>query len=162
MYIYKSQDMKLKRNIVSALLLTVYMSAMAFTGLKVTLTDGSSTVISMSERPVVKFIGDKLVVTTDVSTTEFNRSKVKTFNYQAVISSIDDISGDGNMVSNIGESLQFSNLPTGSVITVHDVSGKLVKSATADGNYRINISDLSAGVYLVSVNGVSTKISVNR
>lgn len=154
--------MKLKRNIVSALLLTVYMSAMAFTGLKVTLTDGSSTVISMSERPVVKFIGDKLVVTTDVSTTEFNRSKVKTFNYQAVISSIDDISGDGNMVSNIGESLQFSNLPTGSVITVHDVSGKLVKSATADGNYRINISDLSAGVYLVSVNGVSTKISVNR
>lgn len=154
--------MKLKRNIVSALLLTMYMSAMAFTGLKVTLTDGSSTVISMSERPVVKFIGDKLVVTTDVSTTEFNRSKVKTFNYQAVISSIDDISGDGNMVSNIGESLQFSNLPTGSVITVHDVSGKLVKSATADGNYRINISDLSAGVYLVSVNGVSTKISVNR
>lgn len=154
--------MKLKRNIVSALLLTVYMSAMAFTGLKVTLTDGSSTVISMSERPVVKFIGDKLVVTTDVSTTEFNRSKVKTFNYQAVISSIDDISGDGNMVSNIGESLQFSNLPTGSVITVHDVSGKLVKSAIADGNYRINISDLSAGVYLVSVNGVSTKISVNR
>lgn len=157
----KLQDMKLKRNIVSALLLTVYMSAMAFTGLKVTLTDGSSTIISMEECPIVKFIGDKLLVTTDVSTTEFERSKVKTFNYISP-SSIDGINNDGNVVSNTGDSLQFGNLPANSEISVYDVSGKLVKNATADGSYRINISDLSAGVYVVSVNGVSTKITIKR
>lgn len=154
----KLQDMKLKRNIVSALLLTVYMSAMAFTGLK---TDGSSTIISMEECPIVKFIGDKLLVTTDVSTTEFERPKVKTFNYISP-SSIDGINNDGNVVSNTGDSLQFGNLPANSEISVYDVSGKLVKNATADGSYRINISDLSAGVYVVSVNGVSTKITIKR
>ncbi len=153
--------MKLKRNIVSTLLLTVYMSAMAFTGLKVTLTDGSSTIISMEECPIVKFIGDKLLVTTDVSTTEFERSKVKTFNYISP-SSIDGINNDGNVVSNTGDSLQFGNLPANSEISVYDVSGKLVKNATAGGSYRINISDLSAGVYVVSVNGVSTKITIKR
>lgn len=153
--------MKIKRNIISALLLTLSMSAIAFSGIEVTLTDGSSMVISMDERPVVTFSGSKLVIKTDVSTTEFERSKVKTFNYLSS-SSIEEINVGDCKVNNTGESLQFSNLPAGSEITVHDVSGKLVKSTVAEGSYRINITDLSSGVYVVSVNGVSTKISVNR
>ncbi len=153
--------MKIKRNIISALLLTLSMSAIAFSGIEVTLTDGSSMVISMDERSVVTFSGSKLVIKTDVSTTEFERSKVKTFNYLSS-SSIEEINVGDCKVNNTGDALQFSNLPAGSEITVHDVSGKLVKSAVAEGSYRINITDLSSGMYVVSVNGVSTKISVNR
>lgn len=155
--------MKLKKICFFAFMLSLplVMSADGFGRIRVTMTDGSSTVISMDERPVVKFIGDKLVVKTDVTTTEFDRSKVKTFNYLAP-SSIDEITDGNSVVSNTGDSLLFDNLPADSEITVHDVSGKLFKSATATGRYKINIADLSAGVYVVSVNGISTKIAVKR
>lgn len=153
--------MKLRKQILATLLMTVSISAMAFSGIEVTMSDGSSMVISMDERPVVTFSGSKLVIKTETSTTELERSKVKTFNYLSS-SSIEENNVGDSKVNNTGDALLFSNLPAGSEIKVHSVDGKLVKSAAAEGSYRINISDLSAGVYVVSVNGVSTKISVNR
>ena len=154
--------MRIKKMIISLMLLLPFiMSASGFGSIKVTMIDGSTTIISMSERPVVKFIGDKLVVKTDVTTTEFERSKVKTFNYH-VSSSIGKISIGNNIVNNTGDNLLFDNLPVDSEITVHDVSGKLVKSVLAAGRYKLNIMELTAGVYVVSVNGISTKIAVKR
>lgn len=153
--------MKLRKKILSALLMSVSISASAYSGIEVTLTDGIGMLITMSERPVITFSGDKLVVKTETGITELDRSKVKTFNY-LTSSSVEEINVGDCKVNNTGDMLLFNNLPAGSEITVHDVSGKLVKSATAEGSYRINISDLSAGVYVVSVNGVSTKITIKR
>ncbi|MBE6309766.1 MAG: T9SS type A sorting domain-containing protein [Bacteroidales bacterium] len=153
--------MMINKFLVSSLLLLFTLSVKAYSGIEVTLTDGTGMVITMSERPVITFSGDKLVVKTETGITELVRSKVKTFNY-LTSSSVEELKVGDFKVSDTGDMLLFNNLPAGSEITVCDISGKLVKSATAEGNYRINVSDLSSDVYIVSVNGVSTKIVIKR
>lgn len=148
-----------KRNLISLILIALSVSAMAFSGLKITMTNGSVLSISFSDQPVVKFVGEKLVINTVVSATELDRSKLKTFNYIEA-SSLDDINDGRNIINNSGDNLLIENLPVNSEITIYDISGKLIKCAIVEGNYKINISDLLAGVYVVSINGVSTKITI--
>lgn len=55
--------------------------AVDYVGILVTLVDGSTVTVSFEEKPVIKLQPDKLVVQTDVATTEFNRANVARFNY---------------------------------------------------------------------------------
>ena len=153
--------MKLRKKIALMAAMSFTLSAFAYSGIEVSMTDGSSVVISMKEHPVITFSGDKLVVKTVDSTTELDRSKVKTFSYLSS-SSVETVQIGDYMVDNTGTSLRFSGLPAESEITVHSVDGKLVGRATVAGDYSIDLSGYSAGTYIVSVNGVSTKIAVKR
>ncbi len=77
--------------------------------------------------------------------------------------------GEGNSVEktlqndveiiNIGSVLLFSNLPTDSEIKLYAIDGKLLQNEVATGNYNINITNLPSGIYIVNVNGISTKIA---
>ena len=153
--------MKLRKKIALMAAMSFTLPAFAYSGIEVSMTDGSSVVISMKEHPVITFSGDKLVVKTVDSTTELDRSKVKTFSYLSS-SSVETVQVGDYTVDNTGTSLRFSGLPAESEITVHSVDGKLVGRATASGDYSIDLSGYSAGTYIVSVNGVSTKIAVKR
>ncbi len=55
--------------------------------------------------------------------------------------------------------LLFSNLPANSEIKLYAIDGKLLNSEVATGNYSINISNFPTGIYIVNVNGISTKIA---
>lgn len=153
--------MKLRKKIALMAVMSFTLPAFAYSGIEVSMTDGSSVVISMNEHPVITFSGDKLVVKTVDSTAELDRSKVKTFSYLSS-SSVETVQVGDYTVDNTGTSLRFSGLPAESEITVHSVDGKLVGRATAAGDYSIDLSGYSAGTYIVSVNGVSTKIAVKR
>ncbi|MBQ7942351.1 MAG: hypothetical protein IJ328_08115, partial [Muribaculaceae bacterium] len=73
--------MKLRKKIALMAVMSFTLSAFAYSGIEVSMADGSSVVISMKEHPVITFSGDKLVVKTVESTIELDRSKVKTFSY---------------------------------------------------------------------------------
>ena len=144
------------------LLFSSMMLAQEYNNVVVTLTDGTSRTISLSEKPIVTIANGKLVIKTDMSTTEFDRANVARFNFVSDLVGIDEISSDDNEVIKDGDNLYFSNLPENSLIKIYTADGSLVKSMTVSGAYKISLADFSAGVYIVSVNGVSTKIAVTR
>ncbi len=144
------------------LLFSSMMLAQEYNNVVVTLTDGTSRTISLSEKPIVTIANGKLVIKTDMSTTEFDRANVARFNFVSDLVGIDEISSDDNEVIKDGDNLYFSNLPENSLIKIYTADGSLVKSMTASGAYKISHAEFSAGVYIVSVNGVSTKIAITR
>ena len=145
---------------VAALMTICFVShAESYEGILVTLVDGTTTTISFSEKPVIKFQSDKLVVHSDAVSTEFDRLKVARFNYVTDLSGVDGIDRSAVTIGNNGSTLYLSGLPTDSAIDVYSSDGKLLESVRATGNHTIEISGLPAGVYIVSINGVSTKIT---
>ena len=144
------------------LLFSSMMLAQEYNNVVVTLTDGTSRTISLSEKPIVTIANGKLVIKTDMSTTEFDRANVARFNFVSDLVGIDEISSDDNEVIKDGDNLYFSNLPENSLIKIYTADGSLVKRMTASGAYKISLAEFSAGVYIVSVNGVSTKIAITR
>lgn len=59
-----------------------------------------------------------------------------------------------------GSNIHFSALPHGSVIDVYNASGSQILSATAEGDYTLQLGQLAPAVYIVTVNGTSYKISI--
>lgn len=144
------------------LLFSSMMLAQEYNNVVVTLTDGTSRTISLSEKPIVTIANGKLVIKTEMSTTELDRANVARFNFVSDVVGVDRISSDDNGVIKEGDNLYFSKLPENSLIKIYTADGSLVKNMTASGAYKISLADFSAGVYIVSVNGVSTKIAVTR
>lgn len=140
------------------MVLGIATHAVDYVGILVTLVDGSTATVSFEEKPVIKLQPDKLVVQTDVATTEFDRTKVARFNYITDLSGIDAIAQEQVQIKNNGDALYFNSIATDSEITLYSTEGKLLKRCSATGNYTINIADLPTGIYIVSVNGISTKI----
>ena len=143
-------------------LVSIALYAQEYSYVVVTLTDGTSTTISLSEKPIVTIANGKLVIKTDMAATEFDRANVSRFNFIFDVSGIDGIESEANDVYHDGDHLCFSNLPENSLIEIYATDGTLLKRETASGAYKISLSEISAGVYIVSVNGVSTKIAVTR
>lgn len=58
------------------------------------------------------------------------------------------------------EALVFPDLAANSTVCVYSLNGSLVfkKTVVTAGDYVLSTSDLKAGVYLVSVNGLTYKI----
>lgn len=133
--------------------------AESYEGILVTMVDGTTTTISFDKNPVIKLQPEKLVVQTDIATTEFDRSKVTRFNYVTDLSGVEGIDRSAVSIRNNGSMLYLSNLPVGSDIEVYSTDGKLLESVRATGNHTIEIAGLPSGIYIVSVNGVSTKIT---
>ena len=148
------------------LLLTMLLMAMGFVsyaegyaGILVTMVDGTTATISFDENPVIKLQPEKLIVQTDVATTEFDRSAVARFNYVTDLNGVEVIEKNDVEVVNKGGVLSFANLPTASEIKLYSVDGKLLKNEIATGSYTLELTNLSTGVYILNVNGVSTKIA---
>lgn len=148
------------------LLLTMLLMALGvvsyaegYAGILVTMVDGSTATISFDENPVIKLQPEKLIVKTDVATTEFDRSAVARFNYVTDLNGVEVIEKNDVEVVNKGGMLSFANLPTDSEIKLYSVDGNLLQNVIATGCYTLELSNLSTGIYIVNVNGVSTKIA---
>lgn len=153
----------MRKLILTLLLLSVVVThAQEYSKVVVTLTDGTIRTISLSEKPIVTIANGKLVIKTEMTTTEFDRANVSRFNFISDVDGIEEIESDIQDVYNDGDNLCFSNLPENSLIEIYATDGTLLKRETASGAYKISLSEISAGVYIVSVNGVSTKIAVTR
>ncbi|MCM1504213.1 MAG: T9SS type A sorting domain-containing protein [Muribaculum sp.] len=128
------------------------------TALIISMTDGNRQTVELSECPVVKIEGENLVVKGSGTEINLELNKVKDFTYGSasgitVPGSSDTFvrQGDNLIVSSDGQPLD---------VVLTSVNGIILKAQTvASGeSLTLSLTDLVTGVYIVTVNGVSSKI----
>ncbi len=140
----------------------VGMHAESVETLIVKLKNGSETAFFLKDKPQVKFEGTDLVVTSDVGKTSFLLAEVLRFTYvKKDPSGIDEAVIDPTGVEFKDDILVISQLKAGATVDVYTLDGKLIRQLKAShaGTYRLNLSELPSGLYLVKADNVTCKIT---
>jgi len=128
----------------------------------VELKNGSTTAFFLKDRPQVKFSGTDLKVSSATGDVTFALADVKTFTYaKKDPSGVDEQVLDPAGVAFENNVLVISQLKANAIACVYAMDGKLVRQlrATRYGTYRLNLSELPSGLYLVKVENVTYKIT---
>ena len=120
--------------------------------------------IVLGDKPQVTFEGTSLKVTCEKASSSaiFNLADVIRFTYEGLdTSSIDELTEEPMGVSYQKGTLIISQLKKGATVGVYSLDGKLVRQLKAlhAGNYRLSLSSLPTGVYLVKADNVTYKIA---
>lgn len=129
--------------------------------LVVKLKNGAETTFFLKDKPNVTFEGTDLKVVSNKETVTFALSDVLRFTYvKKDASGIDETVVDPTEVSYDGGVLVISQLKQGASVDIYSLDGKLLRQLTAhhSGTYRLNLSELPKGVYLVKADNVTYKI----
>ena len=124
--------------------------------------DGTKVAFALSERPKVTFSETDLIITTNGIEVTYALSFLIRFTYEEETPTIvTDLKTKDLTFKYEGESLLFPAFPANSTVTVHSLNGTLIftKTIQESGEYAFPLSHLSAGVYLVTVNGLTYKIA---
>ena len=149
-------------SIVSLLMMSV-TTLMASNELVIHLKTGTTQrYVLLDEEPTITFEGDNIVVKTSSAEYTYAMDDVTYFNYEnSMVTSIDGIgtSSDGMQIN--GDYIAFSGLPAGCKIIVYGTGGQvcLTETADKDGNANISMVSLASGIYIISANNISTKIT---
>ncbi len=135
--------------------------AQGYNVLNVHLADGSKVDIKLGTELRITFTDTHLVATGKDATVEVAKADIKkmehVFDAEA---GIDAAVADASGFVREGDTLSFTDLPAGSRINVYTVGGAQVRSVAAEGQCSVDLGDLAAGVYIVTVNNMSYKITV--
>lgn len=127
-------------------------SADAETCLRLTLANGTNSSYVLSERPVIKFPGTRMEITTAEASVSYDRTSVISMEFvEGQPASIDDITENGDF--------QFSYMNgiircSGSEISIYNLSGSMV----ASGHDELSTEHLNSGIYIVKTNNHTVKI----
>ena len=152
------------KKLLSILFLCFCVSAMAEdmkTHLVVWSKDGTKVAYSLDEKPKVTFTETDLVITAKGIEVNYALNNMARFTYESSDNTaIRDLKTNEMSFKLEGESLLFMNLAANSTISLHTLNGTTVFSKTVPmaGEYSFPLSNLNAGVYLVTVNGLTYKI----
>lgn len=126
------------------------------------LADNTSMEVLLQEMPIVKFINEKLKIETSMNLYEFDRNNVVKFEFKGDVDGVEKVQhSDFNLV-HVDNMLKFQNLPMNSEIEVFSADGILLFANVVEGNYILMLDDFSQGIYIVRVNGISTKIAIKQ
>ena len=122
------------------------------------MVDGTTIEVLLQEMPIVKIADGKLKITTAMNILEIERDSVSRFTFSGnvdgvgtVLLSVAEMEQEGNM-------LMFRNLPKDSDIAFYSVEGVLLDSKIVEGEYVMSLEEYPKGIFIVIVNGISTKI----
>lgn len=124
--------------------------------------DGAKVAYALAEKPKITFTETDLVITTQDVAVNYSLDNLLRFTYEASDeTAIRDLKTDKVSIKLEGESLLFIDLSPNSKVSLHNLNGKLVFSKTIQlsGEYSFPLSNLNSGVYLVTVNGLTYKIT---
>lgn len=126
--------------------------------------NGSETTFMLSEKPEATIEGKKLRVKSEKADVSFNLSDVQRFSFvtRSVVG-IDDLQVDTDPTAVSYQqdgTLVISQLKAGATVGIYALDGKLVQQlkATHSGTYRLSLSSLPKGVYIVKANTITYKI----
>ncbi|MCM1521012.1 MAG: hypothetical protein NC098_09525 [Lachnoclostridium sp.] len=137
------------------------VSAAGFHTLKVMLTDDTQSEFVLSDEFKASFTADALHIFTSSKEIDIPKDQVKSFVFsEDGGAGISDVEVAGQQAQFDGETLTVTGLKAGSVVAVYGVDGRCLSKAEATGEYVINLGELTKGVVIVNVNGVSYKINV--
>lgn len=118
----------------------------------------------LAERPVVTQTNESLVVTTTATTVEYPKTGVRKFTLKSGAEDSDGIEtivGDkSGMLMQRGNTVCMSGFRAGSDVRVFTVSGQNVSVGHIgnDGTLMLDLSQLAAGVYIISTESITYKI----
>ena len=153
---------KLQLLLLMLLALPIGMLADSLNTLVVVLKNGSETAFFLKDKPNVTFEGTNLKVASDKQTVTFALSDVLRFMYvKKDPTGIDETVVDPTEVSYEDGVLVISQLKQGAFVDIYSLDGKLLRQlkASHSGTYRLNLSELSKGLYLVKADNVTYKIT---
>ena len=118
----------------------------------------------LADKPTVTFEGTQLKVTCEKASASasFNLADVIRFTYDGKSAAgIDEMKVDPAEISMQDGTLVISQMKANSTVNVYSTDGKLVRHLKAQraGTYRLNLSSLRAGVYLVKADNTTYKIT---
>ena len=120
--------------------------------------DGTTTAIELYTRPQVTFEGDRVVVASPVATMSYAAADVLRFTYS--INGVPNSIGEVQASPAEGEQLTFDAAADASSVQLFAEDGKQmpVSLTTVNGRASLSLSSLPAGVYVLKVNGRTSKI----
>ena len=145
--------------LLGALLLVI--GEMKSTNLVVWSKDGTKVAYALSEQPKVTFTETELLVTTQSVEVNYPIDNMARLTYESGDETdIRDLKNDKMSFKKDGEALLFPALKANSTVSIYSLNGKLEfkKTVMTYGEYSFPLSNLSTGVYLVNVNGLTYKI----
>lgn len=156
--------MKRKLNLLLMLLAASCLSMQAdqLETLIVKLKDGSETAFFLKDKPQVKFEGTNLKVTSSVTDATFALADVLRFTYaKKDPSGINETVIDPTAVEFKDGVLVISQLKADATVDVYALDGKLICQLKARhaGTYRLSLSELPSGLYLVKADNITYKIT---
>lgn len=157
--------MRTKLSAISLLLMlatTAWAQAVTQTALVVHTKSGSATTFLLKDKPLVNFEGTDLKVSSDQGDAYFPLADVLRFTYlQVDPSGIDQQTVPDTGVSFDDGVLVISQLRAGATVSVYSLDGKLVRQIAPQryGTYRLNLSELSSGLYIVKADNTTYKIT---
>lgn len=158
--------MKRRMILLLAAALLVPMSSLWAADLVTTLIvltkDNAQHQFALPDKPKVTFEGNNLLVTSDKTTASFALSDVVRFTYQDIDpSGIQEVYSKDTGVSFEDGVLVISQIKANSTVCVYSLDGRLVRQLAAKraGTYRLNLSSLPFGVYLVKTGSLTYKIT---
>ncbi len=119
----------------------------------------------LADKPKVTFEGTSLKVTCENNASAsytFNLSDVIRFAYDAKSATgIDEIQDEPAAISQEGDVLVISQVKAGATVSVYALDGKLVRQLKPQrsGTYRLNLSELPSGLYIVKADNTTYKIT---
>ena len=118
----------------------------------------------LADKPTVTFEGDQLKVTCEKASASasFNIVDIIRFTYEGKdVSGIDELTADPAEISMEEGTLVISQLKANAIVNIYALDGKLVHQLKAQraGTYRLSLSSLPIGVYLVKADNITYKIT---
>ena len=141
-------------------LFAVFISAQGqnVASLVVTHADGTTTSYELFTKPRVTFVGDNVKITSSTVSAEYLSKDVLRFNYRMPNTAIEKTSADSQLKSD-GEYLIFGGTVKAGNVKLFTPDGVEVptKFTTTSGGLRLRLSSLQKGVYLITINGRTSK-----
>ena len=118
----------------------------------------------LADKPKVTFEGNQLKVTCEKASASasFNLSDIIRFTYEGKdAAGIDELTVDPAEISMEGGTLVISQMKANSTVNVYSMDGKLVRQLKPhrSGTYRLNLSELPSGLYIVKADNTTYKIT---
>ena len=124
--------------------------------------DGTNTTFALSDNPKVSCKSGELTVTAGSRTFTLGLADVQNYQFAAESTGIENVIKDGSVKMENG-CVVFSGLNAGSIGSVYQQDGRLIKDskADADGNAIVELSGMPKGVLIIHSNKTDIKI-INR
>ena len=154
-------QMKCKRwLVVLAMALTCQLTMLANEGTLILWhADGTKTNIELSQLPQIQFENDKVIITSSILNMEYDAEEILRFTYE------EGLGEDAGLVDGIASvqdgRLLFHGVKSADKVSVYSINGTRVpvKLSIVNGKYSLSLSSIPTGVYILKVNGKTSKFT---
>lgn len=122
--------------------------------------NGTTTDVELYNMPLIQFDGDKVTITSTVLDMEYPKEDVLRFTYRGSADAIKTVKADADYSLEDGQ-LVFHGISQSDDVAVYNASGVRVAARLMrrDDSVSLSLSSIPAGVYVLSVNGKTSKFT---